>query len=63
MRSKAYRLSQKLRRFVEPVIGWCKDVGGVRRTRFIGHERIQDDAMLVASAWNLLRMVRLSGGT
>jgi len=63
MRSKAYRVSQKLRRFIEPVIGWFKDIGGVRRTRFIGQERIQDDAMLVASAWNLLRMTHLSGAT
>lgn len=63
MRSKAYRLSQKLRRFIEPVIGWFKEIGGVRRTRFIGQERIQDDAMLVATAWNLLRMAHLSGST
>lgn len=57
-RSRAYRVSQRLRRMVEPVIGWCKDVGGLRRTRFVGHERIQDDAMLVAAAWNLLKMTR-----
>lgn len=62
-RSKAYRASQRLRRLIEPVIGWCKDVGGLRRTRFIGHERIQDDAMLTAAAWNLLRMTRLRGAT
>ena len=61
MRTKAYRESQKLRKFVEPVIGWCKLVGGLNRTRFIGHERVQNDAMLVASAWNLLRMTRLKG--
>ena len=63
MKTRAYRVSQKLRRFIEPVIGWFKDIGGVRRTRFIGQERIQDDAMLVATAWNLLRMVHLSGAT
>jgi hypothetical protein len=62
-RSKSYRVSQRLRRLIEPVIGWCKDVGGLRRTRFIGHERIQDDAMLTAAAWNLLRMTRLRGAT
>lgn len=62
-RSKTYRVSQRLRRLIEPVIGWCKDVGGLRRTRFLGHERIQDDAMLTAAAWNLLRMTRLRGAT
>ncbi|MFU8829389.1 MAG: transposase [Phycisphaerales bacterium] len=60
-RSSSYRLSQKLRRMIEPVIGWCKNVGGLRRTRFVGHERIQDDAMLVAAARNLMRMTRLRG--
>ena len=59
-RSKSYRASQRLRRLIEPVIGWCKDVGGLRRTRFLGRKRIQDDAMMVASAWNLLRMATLA---
>ena len=48
------------RRLIEPVIGWCKDVGGLRRTRFLGRQRIQDDAMMVASAWNLMRMATLT---
>lgn len=58
-RSKAYRASQRLRRMIEPMIGWCKHVGGLARTRFVGHERIQDDAMLVAAAWNLMKMAHL----
>ena len=61
-RTKSYRVSQRLRRFIEPVIGWCKHIGGLARTRFIGHERIQDDAMMTAAAWNLMRMTRLAGG-
>ena len=63
MKSRAYRQSQKMRKFIEPVIGWLKNIGGLSRTRFIGHERIQNDAMLAASAWNLLRMTRLAGAT
>jgi len=63
MKSHVYRQSQKLRKFIEPVIGWCKHIGGLSRTRFIGHERIQNDAMVVASAWNLLRMEHLRGAT
>jgi len=58
-RTKAYRVSQRLRKFIEPVIGWCKHVGGLARTRFIGHERIQDDALMTGAAWNLLRMTNL----
>lgn len=61
--TKGYRVSQRLRRFIEPVIGWCKRVGGLARTRFIGHERIQDDAMMTAAAWNLMRMTRLCRAT
>lgn len=60
MKSCAYKVSQKMRKFIEPVIGWMKHIGGLSRTRFIGHERIQNDAMLVAAGWNLLRMTRLS---
>ena len=62
-RTKGYRISQRLRRMVEPVIGWCKDTGKLARTRFIGRPRIQDDARLVGTAWNLLRMTRLIGAT
>lgn len=61
--TKSYRVSQRLRRLVEPVIGWCKDTGKLARTRFLGRRRIQDDARLVGAAWNLMRMTRLSGAT
>lgn len=33
------------------------------RTRSVGHERIQDDAMPVAAAWNLMKMARLCSAT
>jgi transposase len=59
-KSEAYRTSQRLRRLIEPMIGWCKDIGGLRRTRFLGRQRIQDDALMVATAWNLMRMTRLT---
>lgn len=62
-RTRGYRVSQRLRRMVEPVIGWCKDTGKLARTRFLGRPRIQDDASLVGAAWNLLRMTRLAGIT
>ena len=63
MRSRAYRVSQQLRRLIEPVIGWFKHTGGLSRTRFIGHPRIQNDARITGAAWNLMRMVTLSGAT
>ena len=39
-----------------------KTVGGFRRTRFIGLERTQLAAYLVATAYNLIRMLRLVAG-
>jgi hypothetical protein len=36
-----------------------KTVGGFRRTRYRGLERIQLAGYLVATAYNLVRMVRL----
>ena len=59
-RSRSYRVSQRLRRLIEPVIGWLKNIGGLRRTRFLGQQRIRDDAFVVASAWNLMRMATLA---
>ncbi len=60
-RTQSYRASQRIRRMIEPVIGWLKNTGAISRTRFLGQPRIQDDAQLVGAAWNLLRMTRLSG--
>ena len=31
--SRSYRVSQRVRRLIEPVIGWCKDVGGLLERR------------------------------
>jgi len=59
-KTKAYRISQRARRMIEPMIGWFKDIGGLRRTRFLGRRRIQDDAMIVAAAWNLMKIIRLT---
>ena len=58
-RTKCYKLSQRVRKRVEQVIGWCKTVGGQARTRYIGHPRIEMDAQMTGAAHNLLRMTRL----
>jgi len=62
MRSKRYKVSQRVRKRVEQVIGWTKTVGGLARTRFIGRDRIGMDAYLTGAAHNLLRMTRLERG-
>jgi IS5 family transposase len=37
-----------------------KTIGGLRRTRYRGRQRVQMHAYLVAAAYNLLRIARLS---
>lgn len=59
MKTAGYRLSQRVRKRVEQIIGWGKTVAGLARTRFIGHVRIENSALIAGAAYNLLRMTRL----
>lgn len=59
-RHESYRLSQRKRKRIEEIFGWLKTVAGLRKTRFIGRERTQLYAYMAASAYNLLRMSRLT---
>src|SRR5215204_5508140 len=52
--------SQRIRKRVEEVFGWMKTVGGLRRTRYCGVARTHLAGYLVATAYNLVRMARLS---
>jgi len=58
-KSKGYAISQRIRKRVEQIIGWGKTVGRWARTRFLGQERIEMEALLTGAAYNLLRMTRL----
>jgi len=44
----------------EEIFGWMKIVGGFRRTRFRGLERTGLAGYLVAAAYNLVRIARLT---
>jgi IS5 family transposase len=59
-RHAGYAVSQRVRKRVEEIFGWMKTVGGLRRTRYRGLDRTQLHAYLVAAAYNLLRIARLS---
>jgi hypothetical protein len=59
-RHAGYALSQRLRKLVEEVFGWAKTVGGLRKTRFVGRARTEMHALLVGTAYNLLRVSRLA---
>jgi transposase len=58
-RHPGYAISGRVRKRIEEFFGWCKTVGGLRKTRFKGVDRTQLWAYLVGAAYNLLRMARL----
>ncbi len=59
-RTRGYQISQRVRKRIEEVIGWCKDVGGLARARFVGQWKIRQQTEITAAAYNLLRMARLA---
>lgn len=58
-RHASYAVSQRKRKRVEEIFGWLKSVGGLRKTRFHGLDRVQQHAHFAAAAYNLLRIARL----
>ena len=60
VRHPGYALSQWIRKQVEEAFGWMKTIGGLRKTRYRGRERVQLHAYLVAAAYNLVRIAKLS---
>jgi transposase len=55
-----YAVSQRIRRRIEEIFGWMKTVGGFRKTRYRGLERVDFAGYLVATAYNLVRLARLA---
>lgn len=60
-RSLVYQTSQKLRKRVEEIFGWCKETGGLRRTRKRGADRVGLSTLLILTTYNLVRMGKLLG--
>lgn len=58
-RHVGYGISQRLRKRVEEIFGWGKTIGGMRRSRFKGRARTQMFALIVGTAYNLMRMARI----
>ena len=57
--SEGYAASQIVRRRIEQIFGWMKEVGGFRRTRYRGTAKVRAHGQLVAAAYNLLRIAKL----
>ena len=60
LRHCGYVISQQKRKRVEEIFGWIKTIANFRRTRHRGRELTQLAAYLVAAAYNLMRIARLT---
>src|SRR5665213_1368930 len=58
-RHAGYAVSQKLRKRVEEIFGWEKTVGGLRKLRYRGLEKVAYAFTFTAAAYNLVRMAKL----
>lgn len=60
-RHKGYEVSQRIRKRIEEAFGWMKTVGGLRKTRFRGVDRVGWSFAFAAAAYNLVRLPKLIG--
>lgn len=58
-KTKGYGRSQRIRKRIEEIFGWCKMIGGLGRARFVGRWKIKLQSEITAAAYNLLRLARL----
>jgi len=58
-RHAGYRLSQVVRKRIEEVNGWIKQVGGMAQTKLRGVNRVEWMFVFKAAAYNLIRLPRL----
>lgn len=54
-----YEISQRIRKRIEESFGWIKEVGGMRKTRHRGKDRVGWQFDLTACAYNLIRLPKL----
>ena len=61
-RHAGYAVSLRIRKRIEEVFGWMKTVGGLRKTRHRGTERVGWMFTFVAAVYNLVRLPKLLAG-
>jgi transposase/IS5 family transposase len=59
MGTKGYSISQRIRKRVEEIFGWCKTVGHLAKVRLVGRWKLAMEALITGAAYNLLRMAKL----
>jgi transposase len=60
-RHAGYAMSQRIRKRIEEGFGWAKTVGGQRKTRFRGRDRVGWAFTFAMAAYNLIRLPKLMG--
>lgn len=60
-RRVGYTLSQRARKRIEEAFGWIKTIGGLRKTRHRGRDKVRWAFTLTAAAYNLIRLRKLLG--
>jgi transposase len=58
-RHPGYATSQTIRKRIEECFGWAKTVGGLRKSRFIGRDKMDFQFLMTFAAYNLIRMRNL----
>src|SRR5579862_171624 len=58
-RHAGYEVSQRIRKRIEEGFGWMKAIGGMRKTRYRGREKIAWAFTFAAAAYNLIRLPKL----
>lgn len=58
-RHEGYEVSQRFRKRIEECFGWAKTIGGLRKSRFVGREKLDFQFVLTMAAYNLVRMRNL----
>lgn len=59
MKTKGYAISQRIRKRVEEIFGWCKTVGHMAKVRLVGRWKLAMEVLITGAAYNLLRMAKL----
>lgn len=59
LQGRAYVTSQRIRKRIEEIFGWAKDVAGIRKSRYVGEERTGAFVKWGGAAYNLLRQAKL----
>ena len=58
-RHPGYAVSQRFRKRIEECFGWGKTIGGLRKSRFVGRQKLDFQFVLTFAAYNLVRMRNL----